>query len=70
MTTLHDMLKDDPAPARRQPQRQALQTDPRGCYRTLAMPAVAAAAPYHSGSKDRSGSEVSRGLSKNGQGKR
>jgi len=52
-TTLHDMLKADPA--RRVPRQEGSQTDLCGRYRTLAMPAVAAAAPYHSGSKDRTG---------------
>jgi hypothetical protein len=68
MTTLHDMLKDDPVPARRQPQQPGPQSDLRGRYRALAMPAVAAAAPYHSGSRDRSGPEISRGQSKHRQG--
>jgi hypothetical protein len=70
MTTLHDMLRDDPAPPRRQPPQQQGLADLRGRYRTLAMPAVAAAAPYHSGSKDRTGSEPSRGLSRNREGQR
>jgi hypothetical protein len=57
MVTLHDMLKDSSAntPAGRAPasppqQQQGVNVDLRGRYSKIAMPAVAAAARYHSGS--------------------
>lgn len=62
MVTLHDMLKDssaENASAGRTPaasqlqQQQGVQVDLRGRYSKIAMPAVAAAARYHSGSDAR-----------------
>lgn len=59
MVTLHDMLKDSSAgqnaaghapAASQQQQQQSGPVDLRGRYSKIAMPAVAAAARYHSGS--------------------
>jgi hypothetical protein len=57
MGTLHDMLKNSSQerPPAASPQQQDAGVDLRGRYSKIAMPAVAAAARYHSGSGERNG---------------